>query len=136
MQTRREYLAGLNPPLAIAKARGRLSKEASAEIERAVTAGMRFSDVKSTDLEEELLVTDPGPRTYKPFPPQPKQRDIGQMVGYDSDGHKIASDICFGCKWHVSICSCRSGIKASSSIARWDKESAQYGAPIDVPVGT
>jgi hypothetical protein len=136
MQTRREYLAGLNPPLAIAKARGRLSKEATAEIARAVSAGMKFSDLHSQEPGEELLVPDPGPRVYKPFPPQPKQRDIQQMVGYDSDGHKIASGICFGCKYHVSLCSCRSGIKASSSIARWAPESAKYGAPIDVPVGT
>lgn len=136
MQTRREYLAGLNPPLAIAKARGRLSREATAEIERAVAAGMRFSDLHGNDPEEGLLVTDPGPRVYKPFPPQPKQRDILRMVGYDSDGHKITSDICFRCKYHVSRCSCRNGIKASSSVVRWSEESAQYGAPIDVPEGT
>jgi len=136
MQTRREYLAGLNPPLAIAKARGRLSKEATAEIARAVSAGMKFSDLHSQEPGEELLVPDPGPRVYKPFPPQPRQRDIRQMVGYDSDGHKIASGVCYGCKYHVSRCSCRSGIKAFPHIVRWSTGSAKYGAPIDVPAGT
>ncbi len=136
MQTRREYLAGLNPPLAIAKARGRLSKEATAEIERAVATGMRFSDLQGHEPGEELLVTNPGPAVYKPFPLQPRQRDIRQMVGYDSDGHKVASGICFGCKYHVSRCSCRSGIKASPIVVRWSAGSAKYGAPIDVPEGT
>jgi hypothetical protein len=138
MQTRREYLAGLNPPLAKAKARGRLSREATAEIERAIASGMKFSDVHKNveNGEETLLVTDPGPAVYKPFPPQPEQRSIGRMVGYDSDGHKISSDICFRCKYHVNLCSCPAGIKGSSSIARWSKKSSQYGTPIDVPTGT
>lgn len=137
MQTRREYLAGLNPPLAKAKARGRLSREAIAEIERALASGMKFSDLQSPENSEEtFLVTDPGPREYKPLPPQPKQRSIDRMVGFDSDGHKIASDICFNCKYHVNLCSCVGGIKGSSSIARWSKKSAKYGAPIDVPSGT
>jgi hypothetical protein len=136
MKTRREYLAGLNPPLAKAKARGRLSREATAEIERALESGMKFSDVHGPENDEETyLVTDPGPREYKPLPPQPKQRSIVRMVGFDSDGHKISSDICFKCTYHVTLCSCRAGIYGSSSIARWSKESAKFGAPLDAPSG-
>lgn len=47
MQTRREYLAGLNPPLAT-MGRGRLSAEAHAKIDEMLAQGMKFSDVKST----------------------------------------------------------------------------------------
>ena len=43
MQTMREYLAGLNPPLA-KMGRGRFSAAAKAEIEKQLAAGMQFSD--------------------------------------------------------------------------------------------
>lgn len=53
MQTRKEYLASLNPPLAkIGK--GRISAEGHAAIDEAVAKGMQFSDLRVTDTDKPM----------------------------------------------------------------------------------
>lgn len=55
MQTRREYAASLG--LAIAGARGRLSREANAAIEDAINSGIKFSDVTVTRNVADASIT-------------------------------------------------------------------------------
>lgn len=136
MPTRREYLAGLNPPLAKANSRGRLSKAALAEIQRAKSSGMTFSD------EDGGGSSEPTPSLPRPEPtgpvaiskPDPVLRKIKHVTGFTPEGAKVQSGICFKCSAHVSRCACSGGIKASPIVARWDKASEKYGAPIDSPV--
>jgi hypothetical protein len=140
MPTRREYLAGLNPPLAKANSRGRLSKAALAEVARAKASGVTFSDEDGGGSSE----PSPSPRIDEPKPsgpvaivrPDPIRRTIKHVEGYTPEGAKVQSGICFKCSAHVSRCACKAGIKASPIVARWSKESEQYGAPIDRPSGS
>lgn len=127
MPTRREYLSSLNPPLAKAKSRGRLSKAALAEVERARSSGITFSDEK----EAGSLEGEPASPPVAPWPPRPVVRNIKNVSGYTKEGTLVRSDICFRCASHVSRCHCGIGIKASPILTRWDKDSLQYGAPID-----
>ena len=132
MPTRREYLSGLNPPLAKAGTRGRLSKAALAEIARAKKSGMVFSDEDGGGSEEPSpsLTPEPtGPVAIRR--PDPVLRKIKNVTGYTPEGTLVRSDICFKCSAHVSRCACRAGIKASPIVARWDPVSEEYGAPID-----
>ena len=130
MQTRREYLSGLNPPLAIAKSRGRLSKAAVAEIARAKASGMTFSDDKEGSSSEDPSAPTM-PRIYPKVKSYPKVRKIKKVTGYTPEGALVSSSICFKCAMHVSRCPCAAGITASSIVARWSDESKEYGAPID-----
>jgi hypothetical protein len=130
MPTRREYLAGLNPPLAIPGARGRLSRAAHAALAKARESGMTFSD-ESAAGPSGPAVSPVAPIEYKPFPPQPVLRDIRNVSGYTPEGALVRSDICFKCSRHVKRCACPRGIQASPIVARWSEESEQYGAPID-----
>ena len=131
MQSRREYLAGLSPPLAIAGARGRLSKDGLAAIADANDHGIKFTDdpneVKVLEDDHEDAV----PAIYKSMRDDPVLRDIVEVSGYTVDGILVKSGICFKCARSVSRCFCTEGIKASSITARWSKESGLYGAPID-----
>ena len=136
MPTRREYLAGLNPPLAKANSRGRLSKAALAEIARAKASGITFSDEGSAGS------SDPAPSPRSPeqptgpvaiMRPDPIRRKIKFVEGFTPEGAKVQSGICFKCSAHVSRCNCSAGIKASPIVSKWTKESEKYGAPIDSP---
>jgi hypothetical protein len=132
MPTRREYLAGLNPPLAKPGTRGRLSKAALAEIQRAKASGMTFSDEDGGGSSEPTPSPQPeptGPVTR--IKPDPIRRKIKFVEGFTPEGAKVQSGICFKCSAHVSRCSCAAGIKASPIVVRWSKESAKYGAPLD-----
>lgn len=136
MPTRREYLAGLNPPLAKANSRGRLSKAALAEVARAKASGVTFSDEDGGGSSE----PSPSPRIEQPtgpvaiMRPDPIRRKIKFVEGFTPEGAKVQSGICFKCSAHVSRCNCSAGIKASPIVAKWSKESEQYGAPIDSPL--
>lgn len=130
MTTRREYLSGLTPPLAGRTSRGRLSKAALAEVERARSNGMTFSDEKDSVGSVIQEPTEPSLPPLVRVKPNPVQRKISSVTGYTSEGAKVSSDLCFRCSSHVSRCACKSGIKASHITARWDKDSLQYGTPI------
>jgi hypothetical protein len=136
MPTRREYLAGLNPPLAKANSRGRLSKAALSEVARAKASGMSFSDEDGGGSSE----PSPSPRSEPAGPvavmrPDPVLRKIKHVEGFTPEGARVQSGICFKCSAHVSRCACRAGIKASPIVSRWSKASEKYGAPIDRPSG-
>lgn len=72
MQTKREYAASLG--LAVAGARGRLSREAHAAIEKAISEGKTFSDA---------VKVAPTPKEYTPKADKPKveQSTTAQTVG-------------------------------------------------------
>jgi hypothetical protein len=66
MQTKREYLAGLTPPLAIAGARGRLSKAAHEALAEAEKNGMTFSDSHSPGVgKTDSSTSDSAPKVKK-----------------------------------------------------------------------
>lgn len=132
MPTRREYLSGLNPPLAKAGTRGRLSKAALAEIARAKAGGMVFSDEDGGGSEEPS--PSPSPEPTGPVAvrrPDPILRKIDHVTGFTPEGTLVQSGVCFKCSAHVSRCACQAGIKASPIVSEWSKESKKYGAPID-----
>jgi hypothetical protein len=128
MPTRREYLVskGLAQPT-----RGRFNRAALAELERARGNGMVFDDDKEAGSEE----SEPAPPSIPQKSAKPKRskklRRITRVVGYTSEGWKVASDICFRCRAHVSRCACKNGIEPSPLVARWDTESEPYGRPLD-----
>lgn len=143
MQTKRDYLASLTPPLAIPGTRGRFSKAALAELERARKSGVVFSDDDSkaptprkpravfAEVDEDLVPED----TYVPAPikSKPVIRDLSQVTGYTDRGDLVAASVCLRCCEHVSRCDCHDGIHASKVVVRWSEESEPYGAPIDIP---
>jgi hypothetical protein len=132
MPTKREYL--ISKDLA-RPGRGRFSREAVAELERARQSGMTFDDeggAGSADAEPAPSLPE-----YSPPPPiknYPVLRDLQYVEGYTEEGHKVQSGVCFKCGLHVSRCPCSAGITASKITARWDPEFEKYGKPIDTPV--
>ena len=131
--SKREYLSGLNPPLAKPPpARGRFSRAALAELAKAEASGMTFSD---GNPEKVAVSADQDVDPYVPAPvkSKPKVRDIDKVTGYTREGYLVASGVCMKCCEHVSRCDCYDGIHASKIVARWSDESAPYGAPIDQP---
>lgn len=130
--SKREYLAGLNPPLAKPPpARGRFSRAALAELARAEAAGMSFSDGVSSEKAAVSSNDEPAPYVPAKIYSKPVVRDIDKVTGYTPEGYLVASSVCMKCCEHVSRCDCYDGIHASKIVARWSDESAQYGAPID-----
>jgi hypothetical protein len=133
-QTEREYLASLNPPLAIAGARGRFSKAAKAELVRAREAGITFAEkgpvVSKTDgnIPKESYE----PVVHPPIKSNPIVRDIDAVRGYTEEGYLVESGVCMRCCEHVKRCACRAGITPASIVVRWHEDSEQYG--IDLPV--
>jgi hypothetical protein len=111
MQTKREYAASLG--LAVAGARGRLSREAHAAISKAEADGMTFSDAKPTVNT---------PRAAKPVSEKPVIRDTGiigevirfhdldaQFTGKDSHGktHTVnARQVCRLSGFSITSCPC------------------------------
>ena len=136
MQTKRDYLAGLNPPLAKPGTRGRFSKAALAESERARQSGMKFSDddgpVKHTDTSETKV--EDAPYVPTPIRSKPILRDIKKVVGFTIEGHIVEQGQCVRCSEHVARCNCPGGIVPSPIIVRWSEESAPYGEAIATPV--
>ena len=133
-QSEREYLASLTPPLAIPGARGRFSKAAKAELVRARSAGMTFTDgkVSVTISDGEIVDREREPVVYPPIKSNPKIRDITSIQGYTSERHLVSSGVCFRCCENVARCHCHSGIHPSSIVVEWaDDESKHYG--IDLP---
>lgn len=156
MPTKREYLAGLNPPLA-KPGRGRFSKEALDALAAAEAAGVVFDEpvkpVKevATEGEEPSKPTKPAsestairswaatngikvgergrlpkeviaayradsPSMAKPqaapvykVEPQVRVRQISAMYGQDDRGTVIGFSMCTRCKYHISLCQCKSG---------------------------
>ncbi len=156
MPTKREYLAGLNPPLA-KPGRGRFSKDAIAALEAAEAAGVVFDEpvkpVKevATEGDEPSKPTKPasevtlirswaadngikvGERGRLPqdvvaayragnpsmavpqakpvykVEPQVRIRQVRAMYGVDERGSTIGFSMCTRCKFHVSLCACKSG---------------------------
>lgn len=111
MQTKREYAASLG--LAVAGARGRLSREAHAAIEKAISEGMTFSDGKP--------VVAKTPRTEKSEKPVIRESAgiIGEVirfhdldalfVGTDSHGksHTVnARQVCQHSGFSITSCPC------------------------------
>jgi hypothetical protein len=131
MPTKREYLISKG----LAKAgRGRFSREAVAELERARQSGTTFDDEDGGGSGD----PEPSPSLpeYKPAPIKdyPVLRDLEFVEGYTEEGYKVQSGVCFKCGLHVSRCPCKLGITASKIVAQWDPESEKYGKPIDQPV--
>lgn len=134
MQTQREYLSGLNPPLAKPGSRGRFSLAAQSALADARAQGTVFADGKGVVVstgDDPFPNTDLVPRVYPKLRERPVVRDIKAIQGYTPEGHLVSSGICFKCASHVSRCNCRLGIAASPIVARWTDDHAQYGAPID-----
>jgi hypothetical protein len=131
MPSKREYLIskGLAQP-----GRGRFSREATAELERARQAGVVFSDERAGSAQADPESSVPLPAGWTPPAPvknYPVLRDLKSMIGYTAEGARVESGICFKCGMHVSRCPCRSGITSSKITARWDPECEKYGKPID-----
>jgi hypothetical protein len=137
MQSKREYLVGLG----LAKpGRGRFSAEGKAAIAAAEAAGTVFTDggkVASDSPESEpraprsVTTKDEGQAfTFKPEPTNttpvqtylppfnvsPKVRTVGQILGVDDRGTKIAFANCARCTSHVDFCRCKSGPKPPAYI--------------------
>jgi hypothetical protein len=139
MQTEREYLASLTPPLAISGARGRFSKAAKAELVRARAAGMVFQEkvtTASTHTDSDASVSIPRdtPVVYPPIKSKPKIRKIKNVKGRTKEGYLVSSDVCFKCCEHVQRCDCKAGIYPSSIVEYWEPDSSEFG--IDLPVWT
>jgi len=136
MATKREYLVGLG----LAKpGRGRFSADAKAALAKAESEGVTFSDGKdasespdsepraprpvSTKGEGQAFAYKPEPsnttpvQTYlPPYNVSPKVRTVGQILGVDEHGTKIAFANCSRCSSHVDFCRCKSGPKPPSYI--------------------
>jgi hypothetical protein len=139
MQTERDYLASLDPPLAIAGARGRFSTAAKAELVRARAAGMIFREKGTpasthTDSDASDSIQRDLPVVYAPIKSPPIVRDIGSMKGYTVEGFLVETGVCMKCCQHVNRCPCKAGIAPSSITVRWHKDSKEYG--IDLPALT
>ena len=138
MQTEREYLSSLNPPLAVPPpARGRFSKAAKAELVRARAAGMIFAEkgpAASTHTDDDASGSIPRdlPVVYPPLKSPPIVRDISDVKGYTEEGYLVASGVCMKCCYNVKRCPCRAGITPSSIVVRWHEDSEEYG--IDLPL--
>jgi len=133
-QTERDYLASLNPPLAIAGARGRFSKAAKAELVRARAAGMTFAEKGPvvSNSDGEIPRQSYEPVVYPKIKSPPIVRDIKSVKGYTQEGFLVETGNCMKCLNHVSRCPCKAGIYPSSIVVRWHEDSEQYG--IDLPV--
>lgn len=144
MLSKRDYLASLTPPMAIAGARGRFSKAAQAHLVRVEAEGMEFSDGRGSteplpsadhsDLQAREIV----PVIYPKMDNDPVVRDLETIQGYTEptplspDGTLVESGVCFKCTWHVSRCKCRAGISPSPIVSRWAREiDRQYGEVLD-----
>lgn len=137
MQTERDYLASLTPPLAIAGARGRFSKAAKAELVRARAAGVVFAEKvtpASSHNDSDALgsIQRDTPVVYPPLKSPPKVRDISDVKGYTVEGFLVASGVCMKCCYNVKRCPCKAGITPSSIVVRWHEDSEEYG--IDLPL--
>lgn len=125
MPTRREYLVSKN---LAEPGRGRFSREAVAELERARQSGIIFSDEK----ESGSASADPAPSqpegwTARPIKNYPKIRDIDSIKGYSPEGYLISTGTCYRCYNHVSRCPCSAGITPSSSVVSWHQDSKAFG---------
>jgi len=115
MQTKREYAASLG--LAQAGARGRLSREAHAAIEKAIAEGMQFSDANKITVSSKPA-TPKTIRVGKPANPE----SVGvagdvislyaadtKFTGRDSTGKKFTVDARQVCKksgYSITSCPC------------------------------
>jgi len=139
MATKREYLAGLTPPLA-KPGRGRFSAAAKDALAEAEARGVVFDDaaptvktpkvekVESASADSEqhgraLPLVEPsrplaGPVYGDKFNVRPKVRDVKSMTGQDSEGRDIAFANCARCLSHVAYCRCKN-IKAPSYVANF-----------------
>jgi hypothetical protein len=117
MQTKREYAASLG--LAVAGARGRLSREAHAAIDKAISEGMTFADPV-------IIAKPPKPNTPKPEKQvRIKREPVAEVglagdvktryaddqifVGTDSTGKRRevnARQVCFHCRYSLSSHHC------------------------------
>jgi hypothetical protein len=129
MATKREYLAGLNPPLA-KLGRGKFSKEAHEALAAAEAAGVTFDEPSYKIAKVKEVATEgaeapsqlPRPvraveRAYQ-ISPQKRVRQVKCMYGEDSSGHVIGFALCQRCTYHVSLCSCKSGPKPPSVVVK------------------
>jgi hypothetical protein len=129
MATQREYLAGLNPPLA-KLGRGKFSKEAHAALAEAIANGVTFDEPAYKIAKVKEVATEgaeapsqlPRPvraveRAYQ-ISPQKRVRQVKCMYGEDSSGHVVGFALCQRCTYHVSLCSCKSGPKPPSIVVK------------------
>lgn len=133
MATKREYAIskGLAKPT-----RGRLSREAKAEIERARAQGMTFDDDPGVELDDSAdaeLIRANQPVVYAPLVSPPIIRDIDSIQGFTEEGFKVSSPYCSKCAYHVSRCPCRGGIHPTAVTVRWDDDSKKHGQPLESP---
>jgi hypothetical protein len=128
MPTKREYLVSkkLAQP-----GRGRFSREAVAELERARQSGVTFSDDEkgsgSVQADPDSSIPLPGGWTAKPIKSLPVIRQASEVKGYSTEGYLIATGTCYRCYNHVSRCPCKAGVTPSSSIVRWHEDSEAIG---------
>lgn len=108
LQTRREYLAGLNPPLAKANSRGRLSKEAHDAINDAVANGVKFKDMPGVAVEGTTPVkSESVSKNTEDFtgPTAPKRFNGGWYVIDDGkrlpvSGNEVCRTCTYSLDWH------------------------------------
>jgi len=135
-QTKRDYLASLTPPLAIPGSRGRFSKAGLAELARARSAGMVFTDDEPSKVEHRAEATEPAPYVPMPIRSKPVLRNIKKVSGFTIEGHLVEQGACMRCTEHVARCDCPQGIAPSRIIVRWSDESAPYGESLAEPART
>lgn len=126
MPTKRDYLVskGLAKP-----SRGRFSREAVAELERARQSGMVFDDDegKGAGSDEEPASLPQTPYVPTRIRSKPVLRNIKKVTGYTVEGHLVEQGQCVRCAEHVARCNCKEGIYPSRIIVRWSDESKPYG---------
>lgn len=128
---KRDYLVskGLAKP-----GRGRLSREAHVELERAIADGMVFDDdkpakpIKVAKVEENVappVVTE----SNEPLPTirTPKVRDIGErdLIGFTKEGWRVSFITCRRCGLHANFCSCHDGLLPPSIVETLDERTLE-----------
>lgn len=110
--------------------RGRLSREAHAAIDKAISEGMVFSDVKpaaapATAPEREHIVDTPKPK------PQTAKRNIKTYTLTTTMGQVIRFGHCARCKQAIMYCGCYNGPR----YPEWIASEVETWQPDDLVVG-
>lgn len=127
---KRDYLVskGLAKP-----GRGRLSREAHIEIERAIADGMVFDDVEKPKKPAKIEAVSEDPpvvtESNRPIPTvvTPRVRDIGErdLIGYTKEGWRVSFITCRRCGLHANFCSCHDGLLPPSIVETLDERTLE-----------
>jgi hypothetical protein len=119
---KREYLVSKN----LAKpGRGKFSRAAHAELQRATAAGVVFDDGPAAVVVE-ATVELPNPTVIEPIVTV-KVRDIGNddLVGFTEQGWRVGFTCCRRCGMHANFCNCREGLLPPSIVETLDDRTKQ-----------